>query len=99
MIEFGVNMKSFCKNYEHLYYAGRAGQSLNLIRCRALVTSVNFTLPIKKNHHLDFQIMTQNDIKKGLGVSMWKMGYTWDKSPQVTYKVSNFELKFRLNTT
>ena len=87
MIELGVNLKGFTKNYSQMYYAGHAGQSLSLIRCKSLVSSVNFAMPVKKNQHLDFHIMTQNDLKNGLGVSMWKIGHTWEKCPEVTYKV------------
>jgi hypothetical protein len=92
MVEMSFNMKSFCKHYHHFYYAGQSAQALQLIRAKALVSSVNFVIPIpgKRNMGLDFQVMTQNDLKKGLGIAMWKIGYHWDRSPTVNYKVFIF---------
>jgi hypothetical protein len=60
MVEMAINMKSFCKHYHQFYYAGHTGQALSLIRVKALVSSVNFTIPIpgKKNMSLDFSVMT-----------------------------------------
>lgn len=59
MIEFGVNMKTFCNNYYLFYHAGQLGRSLKLIRAKTLIASVNFSLPLpKSNHSLDFNVMS-----------------------------------------
>ncbi len=56
MVELSFNLKNFCNNYRHFYYAGQLGQSIKLIRAKSMVSSVNFSFPIpkKKNHVLDF---------------------------------------------
>jgi hypothetical protein len=88
MIEIGVNMKSFCKNYHQFYYSGHLGRSFKLIRARALVSSVNLNLPINAKNTLDFQVMTQNDLKKGLGLCYMKIGHTYERSSSLAFKVS-----------
>ena len=90
MVELSFNMKSFCNNYHHFYYAGKLGQSLKLIRTKSMVTSVNLSFPIPhtKLHVLDFQVMAQNDIKKGLGISMLKIGHNYERSPTLALRVS-----------
>jgi hypothetical protein len=77
MFEVAVNMKSFCNNYYRFYYSGNLGQALKLIRTKALATSISFQVPIpgRPKHKFDFQGMFQNDIKKGLGISHFKIGH------------------------
>lgn len=60
MVEMAVDMKSFCKNYHKFYYAGQTAQVLQLVRAKALVSSVNFAIPIssRKDMTMDFQVMT-----------------------------------------
>jgi len=89
MIELQVNMKSFCKNYWQMYYSGHFGRSLQFIRAKAMVASINFQVPIPsaKNHKLEFQAMTQNDLAKGLGISHWKVAHSYDLSPVSNMKV------------
>jgi hypothetical protein len=93
MVEMAIDMKGFCKHFTNFYYAGRTWQAFRLIKAKALVSSVNFGVPIpgKKNMSLDFSVMTQNDLKKGLGVAFMKVGHNWEWSPTLAYRVS---LKF-----
>eukprot|EP00347_Sterkiella_histriomuscorum_P012930 403366679 len=100
MIEFGMNMKSFCNNYHHFYHAGQLGQSIKLIRSKSLIGSVNFSLPLPKSKHsLDFQVMSQNDLRKGLGniinVKDNEYGYT----NELGKKFFNNSLFLKLRTT
>lgn len=88
-IEIGINLKSFCNNYHYFYHAGSFPQSLRLIRSKAIVGQISMGIPIpgKKDMRLDFSAMTQNDIKKGLGICSFKVGHTWDYSAFTTFKV------------
>lgn len=89
MVEMSLNMKSFCNNYYQMYYSGNFMQALRLIRTKALVTSINFQVPIPsiKNHRLEFQAMTQTDLKKSLGISHWKIGHAFDYDASTSYRV------------
>jgi hypothetical protein len=82
MVELGVNMKSFCNTYSQFYQSEHLGSAFRLIRVKSLISSINFSMavPNTKNQTLEFQAITQNDLKKSLGVCSWKVGHTYEKS-------------------
>ena len=72
--EFGINAKNFFNLYQKFFYSGDVVQSLRLINPKHFV-GVGFCkidLPTERDpkHHISVNVMSQNDLKKNVGLSL-----------------------------
>jgi hypothetical protein len=55
-LEFGIDAKAFCNYFSRYYFAGEAGNAMNLIRAKHLVSSIDLKLDLSPKHALSMSI-------------------------------------------
>lgn len=88
----GVSAKSFCNLYDKFYYAGQTSQCFKLLKYKFVHSSIDVTVPWmgsdgkETKHKTQFQIVSVNDMKKGLGQSIFKIIQHYDYSNSFSVK-------------
>lgn len=77
--QIDVSAKSFCNYFWNFYFVGQSSQAMKLIRYKYIQSSMDVTIPWlttnmkESKHKTQLQVISVNDMKKGLGTNIFRI--------------------------